>query len=1355
MLNVTKKSANNNVQFVRVNEQIVPEIGGEYVIDVSTVEDSTYVLEIIAEEESSRINFNNEGYGETNSVVRSYILEPGETIEKTFVVKAQIGTETEEKVVRIHRKDNNLNLESVKVNGTEMAYDEEHKNYSIILENTETQAKLEVKAESKYARLQGIIEKNEYDVLQELTVEDIKLTGAGRKVIELTIVSEEGILETRTITISQFTPEVELEKIEVNGIEATKRADGDYEVIIGDETGYANVYAKALVEASKLDINNSGYYTRSEDSRNVRISGEKMVVPVKVVSEEGADYEYKVYITVKSADTSLEYVKVNEIEAEKLDESTYRVFVEAEDISAQVSMKATRDLATVNANVGENQEVTGNPISFEKILMEESTEVPFKVTAESGRIKEYVLIIMKKSEDNTIGNVFVDDEEVVKDEETGRYKVKVKETATSALVKVVANNEFAKVRINVFDEEVSQSERKVILDNFKVTTVQITIISQTGKTNVEYLDIEKISTSVKVSAITVDNIDVTNYNDAEKTYSIVVDKYMNPHEVIIYAESRYATVVINKGTEEEKSSLSSINFETETQEEDVAKEIKFTVIPEEGEEQEYTLLLIARSDNVNLKQVLVNNMEVLPDEEQYGIYRKNISLDAETADISVTTEYPYANVRIGDCEAEEGTSVQTVSLSLAEEVITVPVVVTATDGVSIETYNIVLTRVTMDSSITASYNGMELYEDESGNYNLIIKDTETEGLIRVEANGENVELDINNTDEYEFDRKEYELIIDKTQADRVLVIPIDVRTEDGEVRQTSLIITRTSTNTNTAKVEGEYYIDEVIEEEVVPTLVKKKATKDEDGVYVIYVGEDTEEITVEITAENVYATIEGNGESNQGVLRTLLQLTEQETTMEYSISAEGVNTQYGIVKIVKQSSNAEVEKIVVNDKEIEPGEDGVYRVKVQGGTESAKVEVTTVIENAKIAIDNTEGKGKLVKEVDVTETENTYIIKVTAEDGTVKEYTLIIEKETNIKGKVITENVNGIHKATVTVYKSSSVVEDTENTTNEENSVNTEESSVSTISENTETEAGVDNSTSKKGTNSEDDSGIIDQVETEDDGTYIVSVEGEGTYDIVITKPGYLDYMLTRIEVVGGEITVVDEHKLIAGDVVKTGIIEIDDLVLLNENVGVLITEENREEKGLLDLNEDGVIDNTDRTILKTNYKKISEKVEWVDPKVQMVLTVLNEETTTTITEFIKPMTCDYVITSQYGERKDPFTGEASFHSGIDISGVWHTEILAVAEGEVTYAGVQNSYGNCIEIKHIVNGKEVYSFYAHLSEIRVKEGDTVTQGQVIALEGGAQSDPNHGDSTGHHLHFEIRSASGWKNNVNPNDYIEF
>ena len=140
---------------------------------------------------------------------------------------------------------------------------------------------------------------------------------------------------------------------------------------------------------------------------------------------------------------------------------------------------------------------------------------------------------------------------------------------------------------------------------------------------------------------------------------------------------------------------------------------------------------------------------------------------------------------------------------------------------------------------------------------------------------------------------------------------------------------------------------------------------------------------------------------------------------------------------------------------------------------------------------------------------------------------------------------------------------------------------------------------------------------------------------------------------------------------------------------------------------------------------------------------------------FILPMATEYTITSEYGMRIHPTTGEEKKHTGIDISGVWHTEILSVADGEVTYAGDNGAFGNCVEIKHVVNGETIYSFYAHLSQINVEVGQTVTQGEVIGLEGGDESDPNHGNSTGHHLHFEIRTASGYGNDVDPSEYIQF
>ena len=130
-----------------------------------------------------------------------------------------------------------------------------------------------------------------------------------------------------------------------------------------------------------------------------------------------------------------------------------------------------------------------------------------------------------------------------------------------------------------------------------------------------------------------------------------------------------------------------------------------------------------------------------------------------------------------------------------------------------------------------------------------------------------------------------------------------------------------------------------------------------------------------------------------------------------------------------------------------------------------------------------------------------------------------------------------------------------------------------------------------------------------------------------------------------------------------------------------------------------------------------------------------------------------YTITSAFGYRTHPVTGVYKLHSGIDMVGKIHGNILAVADGEIVWAGIRGAYGNCVNIKHTdIEGNTFYSFYAHLSQINVIEGQTVTQGQVIGLQGGAASDPGHGSSTGSHLHFEIRLSQNG-NYQNPRKYI--
>lgn len=104
-------------------------------------------------------------------------------------------------------------------------------------------------------------------------------------------------------------------------------------------------------------------------------------------------------------------------------------------------------------------------------------------------------------------------------------------------------------------------------------------------------------------------------------------------------------------------------------------------------------------------------------------------------------------------------------------------------------------------------------------------------------------------------------------------------------------------------------------------------------------------------------------------------------------------------------------------------------------------------------------------------------------------------------------------------------------------------------------------------------------------------------------------------------------------------------------------------------------------------------------------------------------------ISSGYGYRTHPITKRLSFHNGIDIPAPKNTSVLASDDGIVTFSGYKSGYGNVIEIKHFDNKK---TLYAHNNSIVVNAGEVVKKGQVIAKVGST------GDSTGNHVHFEVK-----------------
>ena len=126
---------------------------------------------------------------------------------------------------------------------------------------------------------------------------------------------------------------------------------------------------------------------------------------------------------------------------------------------------------------------------------------------------------------------------------------------------------------------------------------------------------------------------------------------------------------------------------------------------------------------------------------------------------------------------------------------------------------------------------------------------------------------------------------------------------------------------------------------------------------------------------------------------------------------------------------------------------------------------------------------------------------------------------------------------------------------------------------------------------------------------------------------------------------------------------------------------------------------------------------------------------------FLRPV--DGVITCEFGPRINPVTFEAGFHNGIDYAGNTGEAIRATKSGVVEYSGWIEGYGYTIILNH---GDGIKSLYAHSSQLIVSVGNSVQQGETVALIGST------GMSTGPHLHFEIR-VNGQP--VDPFGYIPY
>lgn len=123
-------------------------------------------------------------------------------------------------------------------------------------------------------------------------------------------------------------------------------------------------------------------------------------------------------------------------------------------------------------------------------------------------------------------------------------------------------------------------------------------------------------------------------------------------------------------------------------------------------------------------------------------------------------------------------------------------------------------------------------------------------------------------------------------------------------------------------------------------------------------------------------------------------------------------------------------------------------------------------------------------------------------------------------------------------------------------------------------------------------------------------------------------------------------------------------------------------------------------------------------------------------------------VSSGFGMRPDPYSGNMAFHSGMDFAADYGAPIFAIQDGTVIYTGTKGNYGNCVMIDHyypdVPQIPRLQTLYGHISTILVNSGEAVKRGQIIAYVGST------GRSTGPHLHFEVRYNKSF---VDPIDYI--
>lgn len=1234
----------------------------------------------------------------------------------TITVTAQNGVDTAEYTLQIESVSNDTTIAKITVDGELVTtYDEGTKTYDIVVDYEKEDAAVYVETTNEYATVRISAEDPElYTSTKTVNIPNTE------NVIDITVIAEDGTSEVRHLNIRKLSRETAIIRMVVNGKNAQKAEDDDLNytatIVESDINAITQIFVADV--RSKVKIGETEITDPTGDGYLTAINGQRQIVLTITVEAEDTRFtaDYTLTINVVSDNKDLKTLTVAGITlgAEDYDEetSTYTAFIPVDSTSAIITAETVSEFATTRIDETEGT----NTITYTQVVDSDPKTAILTVTAEDNTSKAYTIVMKQISTDNTLMEVRKDGT-LVSADENDNYSINVPEDTEKLELYAKASNEYATVSIDGKDAEKQVQTKEITLTD-KVTTVIISVTAQNGDKAEYTVTITKVSNSTELEWIKV-NGNNASLNEETGEYEAIIPSNMDSAEVIVQTKNNFATVGIGDdiGTKILTTTVDTTENETK---------VVITVTSEDGDEATYNLTIRKISTDATAI-IYVDGKAVTPDED--GNYIAKVVETATEATVKVVPNNEYATAEIEGFDPEIKETEHKVTLDSGDTT-NVNITVTAQDNTQ-ENITLTIIKVSDDVSIKELMVGDEKvndYDSDTKTYSIYIDEESNLNNILGEATSGKATIVVDGVSGIGTAKKEN---VD-TSAEKT-TITITVKSEYGTSENYTLNIMKKSSDASILELR--------VNDSEPLTAPYEITVKNSDTDAKIYVKTTDENATIKIGEGTVV-----KHENTQSV--TFPEGANEMTVIVTVTSQDGKTVKEYPVKITKQSNNTGIKQILVNGEEVEINDNLEAIIK---NVDISELKVVLENENAEVGIDgSTLEKGSITKNVSTPVT-TIRTITVKAEDGTVKEYQITLIKKFTITGKITDEFITDEHIATVTVFQ-------TADTRDEDDEDNPRE--------------------------------VIYESDTEPDGTFELILDS-GKYDVRIRKPGYLTHRITEIELSGNKGVELGTKDLIAGDVVRTGDINIGDLTSMNNHYKKDVTKYPE-----YDLNGDGKIDLLDRKIITKNFGKTMITEIWVDPDAErenpgeekpiepretsnpegekeakeILPEEIEEVSTYTLAEdnnamqveeakkqdFILPIACDYIVTSEAGGRTSPTSGNSENHAGIDLRGTHHTNVMAVRDGEVTFAGVQRGYGYCVEIKHEYNGKTIYSFYAHLSKVMVEKGQTVKQGDVIGLEGGQPGvDENYGDSTGHHLHFEIRTASSAKYAVNPREYIDF